>query len=396
MSDKPFPIPDDVTSIDPSDLYERLDDGEQFGVLDTRAPADVDDWRIDGDSVAFANVPYYQFLDGVPESALDQLPEARPLYTVCAKGLSSKFVADVLDDAGVDDVVAVEDGMEGWETVLASTELAADTDATVVQFYRPSSGCLSYLVVSDGEAVVVDPLHAFAEEYVDAAQEYGADLVAALDTHVHADHISGVRTLAREYGVRAVVPDAAESRGIDYEEAYDTLGDGETVAVGDVAVEAVHTPGHTTGMTSYLVADAVLLTGDGLFVESVARPDLEDGAEGAPEAARQLYDTLQERVLALPDETLVAPGHVSDGAEQAPDGSFTDTLGDIAASMPALSRDRESFVEFVLADMPPRPENYEDIIATNLGHEPLDDDTAAELERGPNNCAATTDAMTGQ
>jgi len=64
--------------------------------------------------------------------------------------------------------------------------------------------------------------------------------------------------------------------------------------------------------------------------------------------------------------------------------------------MPALSRDRASFVEFVLADMPPRPENYEDIIATNLGQQALDDDTAAELERGPNNCAATTDAMTGQ
>jgi len=396
MSDKPFPIPDDVASIEPADLYERLDDGEQFGVLDTRAPADIDDWRIDGDNVAFANVPYYQFLDGVPERALDELPDARPLYTVCGKGLSSKFVADVLDEAGVDDVVAVEDGMEGWEQVLASTELSADTDATVVQFYRPSSGCLSYLVVSDGEDLVVDPLHAFAEEYVVAAQDHGAELVAALDTHVHADHVSGVRTLASDYGVHAAVPETADARGIEYDEAYETLADGDSVTVGDVAVEAVHTPGHTTGMTSYLVDDAVLLTGDGLFVESVARPDLEDGDEGAPEAARQLYDTLHDRVLSLPDETLVAPGHVSDGAEQAADGSFTDSLGAIATAMPALGRDRESFVEFVLTDMPPRPENYEEIIATNLGQQPLDEDTAAELERGPNNCAATTDAMTGQ
>lgn len=396
MSDKPFPIPDDVVSIEPGDLYERLDGGEQFGVLDTRAPADVDDWRIDGESVTFANVPYYQFLDGVPESALEELPEARPLYTVCAKGLSSKFVADMLDGAGIEGVVAVEDGMEGWEQVLARTELSADTDATVVQFYRPSSGCLSYLVVSDGEALVVDPLHAFAEEYVAAAEDHGAELVAALDTHVHADHVSGVRTLASEYGVRAVVPEAADARGIEYDGAYDTVADGETVAVGHIAVDAVHTPGHTSGMTSYLVDDAALLTGDGLFVESVARPDLEDGAEGAPEAARQLYDTLHDRVLTLPDDTLVAPGHVSDGAEQAADGSFTDRLGDIAAAMPALDRDRESFVEFVLADMPPRPDNYEDIIATNLGQRALDDDTAAELERGPNNCAATTDAMTGE
>ncbi|WP_262176805.1 MBL fold metallo-hydrolase [Haloarcula laminariae] len=396
MSDKPFPIPDDVASIEPTDLYDRLDDGGTVGVLDTRTPDDVDDWRIDGEGVAFANVPYYEFLDGVPESALEELPAARPLYTVCAKGLSSKFVADVLDEAYVDDVVAVEDGMEGWEQVLASNELSADTDATVVQFYRPSSGCLSYLVVNDGEALVVDPLHAFADEYVAAAEAHGAELVAALDTHVHADHVSGVRTLATEYGVRAVVPNAADARGIEYDIAYDTLADGETVALGDISVEAVHAPGHTSGMTAYLVDDAVVLTGDGLFIESVARPDLEDGAEGAPAAAGQLYDTLQERILTLPDETLVAPGHVSDGAEQADDGSFTDTLGGIAAAMPALDRDRESFVEFVLADMPPRPENYRDIIATNLGQRALDDDTAAELERGPNNCAATTDAMTGR
>ena len=396
MSDKPFPIPDDVASIEPADLYERLDDGDSFGVLDTRAPADVDDWRIDGESVTFANVPYDQFLDDVPQSALEALPAARPLYTVCAKGLSSKFVADVLDDAGVDDVVAVEDGMEGWEQVLASTELSAATDATVVQFYRPSSGCLSYLVVSGGEALVVDPLHAFADDYVAAAEDHDAELVAALDTHVHADHVSGVRTLARDYDVRAVVPETADARGIAYDTDYDTAGDGETLGVGDIVVEAVHTPGHTSGMTSYLVDGAALLTGDGLFVESVARPDLEDGAEGAPEAARQLYETLHDRVLTLPDNTLVAPGHVSDGAEQAADGSFTDSLGAIAAAMPALDRDRESFVEFVLADMPPRPDNYEEIIATNLGQQPLDDDTAAELERGPNNCAATTDAMTGQ
>ncbi|WP_276271609.1 MBL fold metallo-hydrolase [Haloarcula litorea] len=394
MSEKPFPIPDDVPTESPSAVHDRLVSDERFGVLDTRAPADVDDWRIDGDGVAFANVPYYEFLDGVPEDALAELPDARPLYTVCAKGLSSKYVADVLGDAGVDDVVAVEDGMEGWETVLEATELSADTDAAVVQFHRPSSGCLSYLIVDGDEALVVDPLHAFADEYVDAAAERGADLVAAVDTHVHADHVSGVRTLARDHGVRAVVPAAAAERGVDYAVDYDTVADGGTLTVGETVVEAVHTPGHTSGMTSYLVDDAVLLTGDGLFVESVARPDLEGGADGAPDAARRLYDTLHERILPLPDDTLVAPGHASDAAERADDGSFTDRLGYLAESMPALDRDREAFVEFVLDDMPPRPDNYEAIIATNLGDRRVDDEGVAELERGPNNCAATTDAMT--
>jgi glyoxylase-like metal-dependent hydrolase (beta-lactamase superfamily II) len=146
-------------------------------------------------------------------------------------------------------------------------------------------------------------------------------------------------------------------------------------------------------MTSYRVGE-FLFTGDGLFTESVARPDLEEGDAGAPDAAATLYETLQETILPLPDDTVVAPAHFSDAAEPADDGSYTVTLGELAASMDALSMDRDEFVEFVLSDMPPRPANYEDIIATNLGQQTADDDEAFELELGPNNCAASREAMT--
>ncbi|MDS0221162.1 MBL fold metallo-hydrolase [Haloarcula sp. S1AR25-5A] len=395
MTDKPFEIPETVETIAPVALAQQLADGEPIGILDTRAPDSVDDWRIDGPGVEFANVPYYEFLDGVTDDSLAALPDARPLYTVCAKGESSRFVADRLDDAGVDDVIAVADGMAGWERVLTSTELDVDTAATVVQFHRPASGCLSYLVVSGDEAVVVDPLRAFADDYVAAAADHGADLVAAVDTHVHADHVSGVRALQRDHGVPTMVPAGAVQRGLDYESPYQTIADGETISVGSVAIEAVHTPGHTSGMTSFLVEDTVLLTGDGLFVESVARPDLEDGDEGAPDAASQLYETLQERVLSLPEATVVAPGHASDGTPRAADGSFTARLGDIVDSLDVLTLERAAFVERVLGDMPPRPTNYEEIIATNLGEQQVADDLVAELERGPNNCAASADTMRG-
>jgi glyoxylase-like metal-dependent hydrolase (beta-lactamase superfamily II) len=147
-------------------------------------------------------------------------------------------------------------------------------------------------------------------------------------------------------------------------------------------------------MTTYAIDDAVMITGDGLFAESVARPDLEAGSEGAPEAAAQLYDSLQERVLDVPASTLVAPGHYSDGADPAEDGSYTATVGTLREEMGLLSLDREAFVEAVLADMPPRPANHERIIATNLGQRDLPRQRALRLERGPNNCAATTDAMT--
>jgi glyoxylase-like metal-dependent hydrolase (beta-lactamase superfamily II) len=147
-------------------------------------------------------------------------------------------------------------------------------------------------------------------------------------------------------------------------------------------------------MTSYLIDDAVLLTGDGLFTESVARPDLEEGDDGAPEAARTLYRSLQDRVLVLDDDVIVGGAHFSAAADPGEDGTYTATIGDLVERMDALSMDEEEFVELVLADMPPRPANYEEIIAINLGQADADADEAFELELGPNNCAASREALT--
>jgi glyoxylase-like metal-dependent hydrolase (beta-lactamase superfamily II) len=148
-------------------------------------------------------------------------------------------------------------------------------------------------------------------------------------------------------------------------------------------------------MTSYLLDESLLATGDGLFIESVARPDLEEGDEGAPDAARMLYESLQERVLPLPDDTLVGGAHFSDAAEPAEDGTYTAPIGDLLEEMDALSMDEDDFVEVILADMPPRPANYEQIIATNLGQNAVDDEEAFTLELGPNNCAASQESLAG-
>jgi glyoxylase-like metal-dependent hydrolase (beta-lactamase superfamily II) len=131
------------------------------------------------------------------------------------------------------------------------------------------------------------------------------------------------------------------------------------------------------------------MTGDTLFVDSVARPDLEDGDEGAPDAAARLYETLQERLLTLPDDTLVAAAHFGGCSEPRADGAYVAPIGEVEDEVDLLSNDKESFVDDVLADMPPRPSNYEDIIATNLGQQHADADEAFELELGPNNCAAS-------
>ena len=337
------------------------------------------------------NYPYFEFLDGIPEDLRDALPDDRRITVLCAKGGSSEMVAEHLEEAGYN-VEHLERDMKGWARIYEYAELNVDSDATIAQYRRPSSGCLAYLVVSGGEAAVIDPLHAFTDEYVRDTQALRAEVTYALDTHVHGDHISGVRDLSAEMGAKAVLPQPAAERGVEYDVDYETVADGETLTVGGVELEVIHMPGHTTGMTAYRVED-VLFTGDVLFTESVARPDLED-PEAAKDAARTLYESLHERVLSLPDETTVAPAHFGDAAMPNDDGTYTAELGDLIDRIDSLAMDEDEFVEFVVADMPTRPVNYEEIIATNLGRESPDDEEAFELELGPNNCAASEEAMT--
>ncbi|MFC7203734.1 MBL fold metallo-hydrolase [Haloferax namakaokahaiae] len=383
----------EVPVIDPETLKARIDSGEELTILDTRMPADFEEWRIEGENLTYVNVPYFEFLDDdLDDSVFTDLPEDEEFVTLCAKGTSSEYVAGRLIEEGYD-VVALERGMNGWAAIYEYTELETAGHALVAQYQRPSSGCLAYLIVDGDEAAVVDPLRHFADEYVADAKALGAELKYAIDTHIHADHISGVRNLVSDHGATGVIPEAAAERGVDYEVDYETIADGETLTVGETEIDAIHTPGHTSGMTTYKVDD-VLFTGDGLFIESVARPDLEDGDEGAEDAAGLLYETLQERILTHDDDSIVAPAHFSNAATPAEDGSYTATLGYLRDTMQALHMDRDEFTEFILSDMPPRPANYTDLIESNLGLQSPSDDEAFELELGPNNCAASNDALT--
>jgi glyoxylase-like metal-dependent hydrolase (beta-lactamase superfamily II)/rhodanese-related sulfurtransferase len=396
MNPEDFPTPDvEVDSLAPETLKDSIDAGDDVTLLDVRMESEYDEWHIDGPTVESINAPYYEFLDEeIDDDVLEQIPDDREVTVLCAKGGASEYVAGTLAERGYD-VDHLDEGMNGWAGIYEAVEVERyDGPGTLLQYQRPSSGCLGYLLYDDGEAAVVDPLRAFTDRYLDDADDLGVDLRYALDTHIHADHISGVRDLDDE-GVEGVIPEAAADRGVTYADELTTAADGDTFAVGDATVETVATPGHTSGMTSYLLGDSLLATGDGLFVESVARPDLEEGDDGAPDAARQLYESLQERVLTLPDDTLVGGAHFSDAAEAADDGTYTAPIGELVEDMDALTMDEDDFVDLILSDMPPRPANYEDIIATNLGQHAVDDEEAFTLELGPNNCAASQDSLAG-
>jgi len=376
--------------ISPEALKRRLDAGEQVTILDTRRPADFEEWRIEHPNGRTVNVSFDRFLTDEKrpvERIPDGLPEV-PLVVNCAKGVSSQFVGDVLVDKGRE-VEVLEDGMRGWARLLEAIPLDVEAPARVVQYHRPASGCLGYVVYRGDEAVVVDPLRAFVDRYVADARERGAEITRAVDTHVHADHVSGTRRIAERTGASLVVPEGALDRGLSYDEdeyEYETVGDGDEIPGGDAALTAVALPGHTTEMTGFRVGN-VLISGDTLFARGVARPDLETGTEGTPEAAGHLYDTLQD-LAELPDDLVVAPGHTSSPEPTGPDGSHTAVLGDLRDRLVAFRMDRAAFVDHVVSNVPPRPNNYERIIDTNLGLDDVDDSAAFELELGPNNCAA--------
>jgi len=406
----------DDTSISPEQLHERIERGESVSVLDVRDRDEFEAWRIDGPGVDAAQIPEMRFVQADIRGTTAELVEGldEPIVAVCARGAASDEIAGQLRDAGVD-AVNLAEGMNGWARVYVRRELDVDAaGADVYQYRRPASGCLSYLIVSDGEAAVVDPLRAFTDRYVEDAggrtassepslttvredaRELDAELVAAVDTHVHADHVSGIRAVADAAGAGAVddaaddantevrLPAGAEERGLAFD--ADLYDDGDRIGVGDVELEAIRAPGHTSELCVLRLGD-VLFSADTLFLGGVGRPDLEAGAEGARDLAGDLYGTLHERLLELPEDTVVAPGHYGDADRAGDGGTFSASLGDLAERLDALSMDREAFVEFAVENLPPRPANHERIVATNLGRDELDNDEAFEVELGPNNCA---------
>ncbi|RLM97165.1 MBL fold metallo-hydrolase [Haloarcula sp. Atlit-7R] len=383
--DYPDP-PTDPPSLSATALQTKLDTGESVRLLDVRDRDEYEQWRVRGETVTATQLPFAKFLQakvtGEVNDIVDEVAGSGPITVVCGRGEASAFVAGLLTEHDIE-AQNLSDGMEGWARLYEAREIPCD-DATVLQYRRPSSGCLGYMVVSDDSAAVIDPLRAFTDRYIADATDRDASLTHAIDTHVHADHVSGVRRLAEETDAKPILSERAVARGVDDMTA---LADDESLQVGSATLEPRPLPGHTTGMTGFTIGD-VLLAGDSIFLNSVARPDLEAGADGARDLARDLHRTLTDRLSVLPDETLVAPGHYSESTMSANDGTFTASLGTLRSRLTGFEMDREAFVEYVCDDIPARPANFERIIAINLGAETADDDTAFELELGPNNCAA--------
>ena len=376
--------------ISATELKRLFDSDERFVLVDTRDRESFESWRL-ADARQYLYKPHHEF-DCEAFEAETGIGSEESVVTICAKGKSSRALAEELAAAGYDDVRYVEDGMRAWSAVYDAVDIDAGGDADIVQIQRRAKGCLGYLVADPeaGVAAAVDPTR-HIDEFVAAAAERGWQIERVLDTHIHADHISGGRQLADELSVPYHLGERASDRdvGVDYE----PLARNEVVTVGDVDLKAVFTPGHTSGMASYLVDENALLTGDTVFVDSVGRTELQFGAADADTGAKLLYESLHGTILAEPDSVTVLPGHFHVGD----DGSYgidpgtpaATTVAKLRTELPVLELDRASFVATVRDAAPEKPPNYERIIAINRGRASPDDEVEAiELELGPNRCAA--------
>ena len=391
-----------TTAASPQQVWERLLRNTPMFILDVRNRDEFERWRVEGPhAVPTLNVPYFELLDlegeeedvtaavmrGVQAQLNEQLPHDRPILAVCAEGNTSNFVAEGLRRLDFD-AVNLEGGMEAWGNFYAWRPVEGSARFSLYQVARPARGCLSHVLVSDGHAAVFDPAR-HIETYRELAASVGAQIDSVLDTHLHADHLSG----APQLGQRGHIPyhlhpyDAIHPMDmLPARMAYRPLEDGQTLRIGSAEVRVLHFPGHTLGMVAFLVEGRTLLSGDSLFLESVARPDLGGRAEAW---APLLYDSLK-RMTELPDETLVLPAHFSDITAADRNGVFRATLGELKQRNPGLLKLAEgerAFCDYILANLPEFPAAYVEIKRANAGLVSPDEGKAQELELGKNICA---------
>lgn len=242
------------------------------------------------------------------------------------------------------------------------------------QLLNDETACASYVLgcKTTGEFAVVDAHADLVDDYIALAEAQGARIAAVVETHLQADHVSGLPALIERTGATAYMPAGA---GVEFD--HHPLADGEVVRLGNTQLQAVATPGHALAHHAYLVTDHarsadpwLVLTGDALLVGDAGRPDLHaHGEHTVEQMARTLYRSLTEKLLALPDDLVLFPAHYSGsvcgrGLSAVP----VSTMGYERRNNAALRfASEDEFVAALTTDIPPAPQAQAAIVAANRG-----------------------------
>jgi glyoxylase-like metal-dependent hydrolase (beta-lactamase superfamily II)/rhodanese-related sulfurtransferase len=382
----------DSLEIDAEKLKEKLDKGEDVFILDVRTQAEHAAWKLSYDKYNETPVIPIDDLSGSSNQITKQIPKDREIVTVCSHGMRSQMAAQMLSKMGYN-VKSVRGGMAAWNQVYDVAQVSSGNtanDVKVWQIRRVSKGCMAYVIASGEAATVIDSTCDLDSSVLRLVEENDLKIMNVIDTHMHADHVSGLSALAKKSGAKAYVG-AKEG----YEPAKDLgvkvnrLQDGQTLPIGNsISITVIHTPGHTEGSLCFLLKSGnknYLFTGDTLFVNGVGRPDLHSKAK---EYATNLYKSYKEIILKFTDDTVILPAHFDTNSITVKHGELImETLGSIRKKNKLLSMPQSEFVKFMVSTVPPRPANYEKIVQINKKLVPCDQIKMGDLEEGPNACA---------
>lgn len=360
-----------------AELQKMFEEGRQVNVMDVRPADQRAEWKIAGSIYENA----YDGLKHGDQNILDDinLPKSVPVVTVCAAGFTAAKATAILNKKGYT-AFTLEGGMKAWNYAWNMAEIK-DENLTIIQVRRVAKGCLSYVIGSENEAIVVDA-SLDPEVYQQIAAEHGWTIRYVMDTHIHADYLSRTIELAKATNAVHLFTKNAE---VGYD--FTPLSDRDIVPFGNSNLTAVFTPGHTPESISYLLNDKHLLTGDTLFTDGVGRPDLKANADQALQKAGKLFSSLA-KILSLSKQDLaILPAHTS--GTVAFDGKIIgDKLSRLSVEIELLSLPKDEFVSQTISRIPEAPANYLQIAELNKkgSYEGIN---PADLEAGANRCAVS-------
>ena len=366
------------------ELYEEIEHGSVPMILDVRNQDEFAAWRVEGNKpVPTRNVPIWLAVEDI-EALAKEIPDNT--VVICAHGNGSDLLLDMLAAEGRK-TRNLTGGTQAWAALLIAKELDCLPIGLVGwQIQRPAKACISYVIGVPGQgAIVVDPAR-FLDTYLELSQSQGMTIRHVIDTHVHADHVTGGPALAQFTGATYHVP--IEDTGGKTPFPNEPLADGARLDLGDITIEtlAIKMPGHTPGTTCVHVPGSLLLTGDTVFVRGVGRPDLTGKAD---ELARELFHTVHDRLRPLDPATRVLPAHWSTDEEMGADGLVSTDLESVFTSLLMQEEDLTAFVEAIISSLPSAPDIYDTIRLVNSGQSATDEEIEI-LEIGKNQCAAST------
>jgi glyoxylase-like metal-dependent hydrolase (beta-lactamase superfamily II)/rhodanese-related sulfurtransferase len=355
-------------------LRQMLGSDQPVNVVDIRPMQERAEWMIPGS----IHIEVYHQLKQNDATAFDHmfLDKSVPVVTVCAGGRMSLVAADILNKKGYN-AHSLQDGMKGW-SLAWNTAYNQYEGFELWQVRRTGKGCLSYIIASRKEVIIIDaslPL----EVYAQLVDQHQLSIKYVLETHIHADHLSRSREVAAHFKIPLYLP-VPNKVLFDFYPITET----STFAIGAVVLQSMATPGHTLDSYSIYIPGKILFTGDTLFTNGVGRPDLKASPEETKHKAGLLYHSLQ-KLLSLPNDVVLFPAHTNQPVNF-DDRLVQTTIGEAKKNIALLQSSEEEFISTLIQKIPDTPPNFLSIAEKNLlgsyeGVNPID------LEAGANRCA---------